>query len=232
MHDPMTVAFDIGRFATIWHCDPESNGSDDSCGYSIPHLTERQRERLKAFAWSESHYPYFLRGESKEWRGSRSEAEAIYRGLLLHVADCIGVPFTFEQAARQAAIEIHNVDCIDRAGVLCFLPGWHSNFAEDRREDRERAFLDKISGIARRMLAARRPWYRHPKWHIHHWSLQVHAIQQFKRWAFTRCATCGKRFKYGESGIGTWSGRGPSWFRSETLTHMECDHGAKPQAAA
>lgn len=63
MHDPQTVAFEIrspirrkpDRFfpkgyrpplVTIWHVDPERDGSDDSCGWFIRgrHLAEKDRE--------------------------------------------------------------------------------------------------------------------------------------------------------------------------------------------
>jgi hypothetical protein len=74
----------------------------------------------------------------------------------------------------------------------------------------------------------------HPRWHFWHWSFQVHPLQAFKRWAFTRCAVCGGRFAWGQSGTGTWSGTGPLWFRSERLTHMGCSHGAtkRPEMAS
>lgn len=62
MHDPMTVAHEIkspfsgkpdkfspkGRrntLVTIWHVDPERDGSDDSCGWAYVKLTKAQRER-------------------------------------------------------------------------------------------------------------------------------------------------------------------------------------------
>lgn len=68
MHDPMTVAFEIrypwkkhgksGRndwernysspFITIWHVDPEKDGSDDSCRWFRRRLTDKE----KAFAAS------------------------------------------------------------------------------------------------------------------------------------------------------------------------------------
>ena len=40
MYDPKTIAHEIklfGRyFITIWHVDPERNGTDDSCGWVFP----------------------------------------------------------------------------------------------------------------------------------------------------------------------------------------------------
>lgn len=252
MHDPMTVAFEIkspirqpdkhfpdgwrNTLVTIWHVDPESNGSDDSCGFSIPHLSKRQVERLKSFAWSEARDPYFMRSANKDWRGSRAEAEVLYRGLLLQVARMIGVKMSFEEAAKEAALTIHTPDCTDSANVFCFLPGYHSNWPQDRPEDREDVFLRKTIGIARWMLADRRPWYRHPRWHFWHWEIQVVAVQNFKRWAFSKCAECGKGFPWGSSPVSSsWHSTGPLWFRSERgVMHMSCDRARtmKPRAAA
>lgn len=67
MHDPKTVAFVVNYpwtvplgsrsihpdnrwhppFITIWHNDPERDGSDDSCGWFRPPLTKREREWCK-----------------------------------------------------------------------------------------------------------------------------------------------------------------------------------------
>jgi len=58
MHDPHTVAFEIHSlikhksklfpegyrdvFITVWHIDPETDGSDDSCGWTWPPLSEAE----------------------------------------------------------------------------------------------------------------------------------------------------------------------------------------------
>lgn len=39
----------------------------------------------------------------------------------------------------------------------------------------------------------RRLW----RFHVHHWKLQIHPWQNFKRWAFERCAECGGRYSWG-----------------------------------
>lgn len=247
MHDPMTVAFDIkspfrsrpskfwpngyrSTLITIWHVDPERDGSDDSCGWSFPKLTTAQRERLKNFAWQEGRDPYFQCVNDKKWHGTRQEAEAMYRGLVLLVADLLRVKVTFDEAARYAARAIHQPNCVDAAGVFCFQPGYHSNFAEDRPSDREQRFIETMSGIARDLLRNRRPSYRHPRWHVWHWKIQVHALQTFKRWAFSRCAGCGRRFSWGYSPTTTsWNGDGPRWLRGETnVFHSECCPSSKP----
>ena len=80
-----------------------------------------------------------------------------------------------------------------------------------------------------------RAWWRHPKLHVHHWQLQIHLIQRFKRWAFSRCSKCGERFTWKDcSGnvIGTWSNDGPAWFKNgENIRHMNCDGQCQEEAA-
>ena len=85
----------------------------------------------------------------------------------------------------------------------------------------------------RQKLTARR-WWQHPRWHLRHWQINVLPLQAFKRWAFSRCAVCGKRFSWRECAtgqvIGTWDGKGPQWFGGENITHMRCSR-SKPVEA-
>lgn len=249
MHDPKSVAFEIRRpwreapskfwpkgyrpsMLTIWHHDPEKDGTDDSCGWFSPKLTEAQKDKLKnRIAWHEARNPYFLRCRAKSWTGTRAEAEVLYRGLVLLVARVLEIPMTFEKAAKKAAEYIHFPDCVDRAGIFCFLPGYHTH-GKDTPEDRERLFHAAACRVARSILDDRRPWYRHPRWHIWHWRLQVHSILQFKRWAFSRCCLCGGRFTWGYSPVSySWETTGPRWFRSEkAIFHAHCDKN-KPAPA-
>jgi hypothetical protein len=70
--------------------------------------------------------------------------------------------------------------------------------------------------VMRAYLAHCRPWWRHPRWHVRHFKFQVHFVQAFKRWRWSRCALCGLRFKWGESPVShQWHGTGPLWFKSE-----------------
>lgn len=258
MHDPKTVAFEIRRpwydkrtkeqrdedrgkdrqgkfvfryrpsWVTIWHVDPERDGTDNSCGWHSPKLTDKQFGRLKSAAWSEARERYFLRSNTKEWHGSRVLAEALQKALILYVARILRLKISYEYAARSAAENIHHPDCVDPAGKFCFLAGYHTNFKEDTERDREHHFAGIMANVASMILRDHRPWYKHPKWHFWHWSIQIHGVQNFKRWAFTRCATCGKRFGWNESGItNTWHGTGPLWFRSQRDVHHDRCHGSR-----
>lgn len=209
---------------SVWHVDPERDGSDDSCGYSFVRLTNAQRERLWNAAWSEGQNPHYLRCKAKTWEGSLIDAELLYRGAVLLTARVLRLPMTFEEAARRAAEHTHIKDCFEAGHEFCFLPGYHTNFEKDSPEHRQEAFYNILCGIACSILTDRRPWWRHPKWHFWHWRFQVHPVQAFKRWAFSRCCKCGKGFRWGESVCtNSWHGKGPRWFRGEpNVYHEKC----------
>lgn len=61
-----------------------------------------------------------------------------------------------------------------------------------------------------------RPWYKHPRWHFWHWRIQIHPVQQLRRWLFDRCASCGNRFAWGYSPVAD------SWSDNSKLRHFEC----------
>lgn len=255
MHDPMTQAFVIPYgwkteyfkngtkwrywkpLVTIWHVDPELHGSDDSCGWFTPPFTARQKEIVEQLAGDEARSPWFM---SLPARSNRNpvECEAYVRGAFLIVSRCLensgfrrGV--SLEEATKWASILVHN--SIDNfRSSLAFLSGYHSNRYRDRdpnteKEDeffRKREALSFFGAVMGYILRERRHWWQHPKWHIHHWEFQVHLLQSFKRWAFSRCCKCGGHFSWGYSPYtNSWNSSGPSWFKSESdVFHLGCDH--------
>lgn len=249
MHDPMTVAFEIrspfrdkspGTLAlfkkgyrrtliTIWHVDPERDGTDDSCGWSRPRLSKDQRDRIKSLAGDEAREPWFQKYLGKTI-DSPTEAETLMRQAFMlvgkvfskeHLCEPPIKPVTYAEACKWACQTIGNpVD--NFRSSLAFLPGYHSNSLEDRERDREYTAERFLSCVGAFILRERRRWYRHPRWHFWHWQLQIHALQNFKRWAFTRCADCGKGFRWGQTGwTNQWNSGGPRWFRSEEDLHHD-----------
>jgi hypothetical protein len=162
MHDPQAVAFTINfpwyrtahigktpwrywhPFITIWHVDPETDGSDDSCDWFGSKLTREN-------GWYPADVDYL-----KQMPDERREA-------VLYV--------------------------------------WHR-------------FRHRLG----------RRWWRHPRYHVHHLKFQIHPLQHFKRWAFSRCCKCGKGFRWGSSVCtDQWYGDGPQWFKSEEkVYHGDC----------
>lgn len=213
-------------FLTIWHIDPQHDGSDDSCGYSYPKLTPQQRDVLKNTAWWEGQYIHFLCCPQKKWDAPIIEAEFMYRGLVLLVSRVLKIKITLEEVSRYAAEATHIRSGGYAGDTFCFLPGYHTNSEKDTTEARADHFHGILCGVARGLLRSKRRSWQHPKWHVWHWSFQCHPLGAFKRWAFSRCCKCGKRFKWGYNNVigYSWNGTGPLWFRSEKqVAHGECD---------
>jgi hypothetical protein len=171
MHDSATLAFSINigkwHFITVWHVDPERDGSDDSCGWAWPHLTRHEA----AYARQLAACPY---------------------DNLVHWFAGVDVPGIENEAYLQRC--------------------------------REDEVARRIAQIFRLHKWLSRPWWRHPRWHIWHWRVQVHPWQNFCRWAFSRCAVCGEGFRWGYAPVSsTWHNRGPRFLRGEKDTyHHEC----------
>lgn len=159
MHDPSTLAFDVCiwgiRLAEIWHIDPETDGTDDSCGWAYPHLTKDE----KALADSLIHDEY---DNLRYWFQDMPDYTAVSRVCRM--------------------FRIH------KAHTRC--------------------------------------WWQHPRWHVHHWHVKIPLVFNLKRWLFSRCTHCGKRFAWGYGPTcTTWNGTGPLWFKSEEgLYHHDCYH--------
>ena len=92
----------------------------------------------------------------------------------------------------------------------------------------------KLTRIFRLCKKVNRPWYRHPRWHIWHWCIQIHFIGKLKRYLFSRCEKCGKRFPWGYSPTAHgFGGHGPRWFRGEKgVYHHECASSGTPKEGA
>lgn len=221
-------------FISIWHVDPERDGSDNSCGYSYVKLTPKQREILRNAAWSEGKDRHYLKYLAKEYPGSVEEAELLYRGMVLLVARVLRLNISLEYATRYSAEAIHIRTFGKFGGEFCFLPGYHTNNAKDSEDDRHEHFHGILCGIARGILTDLRPWYKHPKWHFWHWKFQCHPLQDFKRWAFSRCCKCAGRFTWGYAPVtNNWNAEGPRWFRSEPdVYHSDCNRPSDPCIAS
>jgi len=221
--------------ATIWHEDPcKGPGGDDSCGWFMRahHGNKEVLERIVKkfeFDWDrvfepkhEEHDPddgefihktYFC-GLFKPSGDPHLSVHAIVLNLFFMAAMEV-----FESDGRtnwkraKRFMKKHLLDILLFAenpmdslfdGITRkFEKGCGEEYGTRQREERIRNLASCIYGW---ILRAERPWYRHPRWHIHHWRLQLPIWQSFKRFAFDRCDKCGKGFKWGEVVIGDWNG--------------------------
>lgn len=251
MHDPMRVAFEIKwpwywmkyrpNLVTIWHVDPERDGSDNSCGWFMRpgHGNKETLEKIvKAFEfdWDRVFVSDSKRSYLCGLFAPNGEPHFSVHGIALNLFFiAAGVVFnsnghTMWRKARRFVnkhlVEIllfaeNTTDSLYDGITRKFEVGCGEKYTKESRDARIRQMAGCIYAW---ILRANRPWYRHPRWHVHHWKIQVHPLQSFKRWAFSRCAECGKGFRWGESPVSFgWGGTGPLWFRSEKhIHHSNC----------
>lgn len=62
------------------------------------------------------------------------------------------------------------------------------------------------------------------RFHVHHWRLQIHPLQQLRRRLLTRCEVCGGRSVKGHAVNfrRTWTPKARWWRGEAGLAHMDC----------
>lgn len=234
MHDPMTVAFEIpvpftGRkndaggweeypktLIRIWHVDPEKDGSDDSCGWFIRarHADQKILEDIKKSFRFEYEYLFTDNGSPK-FSPQAITLHLFRRAAYQHFND-------WKKVDRYIKDHLHDLLHFAENPVDSLL-GTINETTKNAIQDEQKWNLLAVI-IYPYILRDLRPWYKSPRWHIWHWKIQVPLIQNLQRWLFSRCAGCGKGFKFGESPTSmSWTSEGPRWFRSERgIYHSHC----------
>jgi hypothetical protein len=227
-------------FITIWHVDPERGGSDDSCGWFMRarHGSKEVLEKIIKqfeFDWDrkfvsdgtgKTYFTGYFYPEDEGAGMPNMSVTAVGLNLFFIAA---GIVFQSDgQSNWKKSRRWMQKNLFD---IMLFIENPTDSLRDsitlkwgtsDKREERIRAMASCIYGW---ILRNQRPWYRHPKWHIWHWKIQCHPLGHFKRWAFSRCCKCGKRFYWGESPVtDNWNSEGPQWFRGETdVYHGNCN---------
>jgi hypothetical protein len=246
MHDPSTVAFDIkypwksrpsqfwpkgyrNTFITIWHEDPLNfEGKcgcrdDDSCGWSRPPMTLEERARVEKQAAFE--YGTIF-GKQVAIAEKKSYARVCYVPTCYDAIYWVWRHFKYEanKGKRFARWRSYapNQKELERIFNLSSNPVDNLRMTFEEVKDEE-SFRQFFFCVYRCFQDFNRPWYQHPRWHVHHWQIQIHPVQKLKRWLFTRCSHCGQRFGWNESPMGTWGG--------DKVWHDRCDPRGPRMAA-
>lgn len=224
MHDPMTVAFTVPRpwphikrppngkrhvewpaMITIWHVDPETDGSDDSCGWARPPLSDADKTLAAEIADWDARWPYYF-----VQRAGPGDTVALVFSLFQ----------TFAWRLERRRLSARDLRCVFELAATesdnvqrLFRP-------DESPHDRRRT----IRLMLAHYRALRRPWWRQPRWHVHHWRIQWHFGQTLRRYLLTRCARCGRRFAWGEAPVSeSWDPERDPWWRGERgLRHSTC----------
>lgn len=224
MHDPMTVAHEIKwpiknkyghriPFITIWHVDPETDGSDDSCGFSFPKISEVERKMLHKLAADQFPQMYARKMALKE---EKSYAYICYNQ---DIYGCIYWMWRAFNRAYNKEVWQYGKDLtlkeLQYVYVLAYNPV--DNFQSHKLNTVEE-FEEFLYLIYRSWKRYKRPWYKHARWHMRHWKIQVHPWQTLKRRYWDKCSVCGKRGFKG-SAYSNWDG--------DKIWHSHCDTSAK-----
>lgn len=242
MHDPSTVCFDIKypwrrwgsksehwpkgyreTFLTIWHEDPLNfEGKccvrdDDSCGWSSPPMTEAELEQAKG--WAKYEYGTIFAKQ-------RAQAEGASYTYICHDATCHEAIYWIWRYIKHEKTKGKGWKFIDRRNALTAAEIEHifnlaSNPIDSLKQVHaevkdQKTFWRLFLCVYHAYQRHNRPWYRHPRWHVHHWRLQFHAFQKLRKFLFDRCDECGKRFGWNEHPTSNWNG--------DKLWHSECHH--------
>lgn len=253
MHDPMTVAFTIrypwrkyGRraktafdreyrepFITIWHVDPETDGSDDSCGWFMraKHGDKTTLDRIikrfesdwdRVFISEETSRQYLCGLFAPSGKPHLSPLGITLNLFFLAAIEHLG---SRDRAMRWLSRNMAEIALFAENTTDSLFDKITQKFGDDgRREERVRGFAVIVYGW---LLRESRPWYRHPRWHLWHWQLQVHPWQNLRRFMLTRCEGCGRMFAYGEAPTASsWDRDEPKFLRGERgLYHSRCMNG-------
>lgn len=248
MHSPETVAHEIKSpfkdksgyrkpILTIWHNDPDIKGDDDSCGWFIRprHCNqEKIKEMIKAIDFE---FTRVCEGPEFEDRRylvglfcpdgtANFSPHSIVLNIFFKVAH-IHYNYNWKKANKWMQKHLWEIMHFAENPVDSLRDDIVGTFRIPCKEPwkREEALRSYVTTIYSWFMRKERPWYKHPKWHIHHWSFQFYPLQNFKRRWWDKCCICGKRgFK--THSIGNWEGT-KRWHPECDTTHKVCDNNLR-----
>lgn len=152
MHSSETLAFN-NRFFSIWHIDPCTDGSDDSCGWSTAKLTADEKNKINVFVDNE----FSCINDIYKRFDDNHRIEVLYTlygGLKWHLYR-------------------ERLTVKDHMNIMSF--AW--NIFDDIRiynDNPKEDFIRLCFCLSRHLKTFKRKWYQHPKYHIHHWRIHWH----------------------------------------------------------
>lgn len=175
MHDPYTSICDVDLFTsklplfTLWHKDPCTDGTDDSCGWFIRarHCDQKILEEVKSeFDFNFKHNYWFDKDGKQIFSTIGTLVQMYNSATWIYYGRAKGRK-KHEKFMRKYLYDIiqfaeNPIDC----GGDSITGRWYKN---------NLLSTDRFSGFAGMIysdiLRKTRPWYKHPRWHIHHWRI-------------------------------------------------------------
>lgn len=155
MFDPWTKIKEfqfLHFYLSLWHIDPATDGTDDSCGWGKSKLTEKEKKKLKGIH------------EFEKW-------SVLENFKLWKPENLMKIVFT-EYHIIKWTLYRKRMDISDYQYVLdlCL------NMYDDLRiypENPDYEFDSFFWNLARLVKRKHRKWYQHPRWHFHHWKFRL-----------------------------------------------------------
>lgn len=245
MHDPLTVAFEIrspfrgkpdeiwpkGRrdtIVTIWHKDPW-RGCEDSCDWFGSNRGDHkaiEKQARSMLSWSKTQHDVRFFDHPRFDRTVDLPVNMDGRDGPKYAATFGEIGFGDAYALTLYAIHIIAWQ-MDRRELKGRLFQWAIGFA--LKHDNARIWavetdeekLGAFKSLIREYQRFKRPWWRHPRWHVWHWRIQIHPLQSLWHWIFDRCSHCGGRFRWKEGKVGNWNGDQVAHFSCAGVTAKE-----------
>jgi predicted transposase YbfD/YdcC len=197
MRDPKCVAHEIrnpfskdkyAHLITIWHVDPEKDGTDDSCGWFMRdrHLNqENLKQMIRDWKFEKD---YYFDKETNEHLMS-----AIATTLKLYnMATWIHFKHNRKKQHKFLKENLHHIMWFAENAIDSLRDTIYNRYgakADERESDIIRLASIVFADVARKD----RSWWKAPKWHFWHWEFQIHPLQKIKRRYWDKCSKCGKR---------------------------------------
>lgn len=197
MHDPHTLAHQIkspfkkndyrNALISIWHKDPCTDGTDDSCGWFM-RQRHGDKQVLEAiikrfeFDWDSQFNP---EGSDRVYFNGLFYPEDAGAGMPNMGVTAIGLnlfwiaAYEFFGKDRDKANRFMRKNLWD---IMFFVENPFDSLRDSivrkwgtdtKRDERIREMAGCVYGW---ILRQSHPWWKHPRWHIHHWRIQVNFI--------------------------------------------------------
>lgn len=177
MHDPLSVAFEIKSLIkdqkgyrkpliTIWHKDPETDHTDDSCGLFIRarHTDQKVLNQIrKEFDFNFEHNYWFDKEGIQKFSTTGILVQMYTKAAWIH--------FKHDRRKLNRFMRkyIYDIICFAENDIDC---GGDSITNKYNCKNHAERFGGLASMVYTDILRKERKWWNHPKWHIHHWKIQ------------------------------------------------------------
>jgi hypothetical protein len=181
MHDPYVLIGRLGPF-DLWHRD--KNGRDGACGWFMraSHGNPETLKKIESsfeFDWDRSTK---LHNGTDAWLGLFTPMTDTFKNQFPNMSvHGVAINLFFLAALAHFGTRDKAMEFIksELAEILLFAEnpcdsawhGWCRKYGTDGNEDREENIHKAAVMIYGWVLRATRPWYKHPRWHVHHWRI-------------------------------------------------------------